>query len=166
MAELLSPSNLNFTVHIPRQSSVKNPDNDIRSPLSALSTLQEYHAYFQNKYDSLSHSTTQKLAAQVAELTPRERRVCSPSPQSCIRRKKQPEPTAPRVYVWNLPSTSKRHADRLRATRSGRGKLVHVTHRTHAPPSRTLAVLESAHSVRAMRTPHGHEGTSRGETRT
>ncbi len=40
-----------------------------------MNTLQEDHADLQDKYDSLSHSTTQKLAAQAAELTARERQV-------------------------------------------------------------------------------------------
>jgi mitotic spindle assembly checkpoint protein MAD1 len=40
-----------------------------------LSTLQEDHADLKDKYDALSHSTTQKLAAQAAELTARERQA-------------------------------------------------------------------------------------------
>lgn len=42
-----------------------------------MNTLQEDHADLQDKYDSLSHTTTQKLAAQAAELTARERQVGS-----------------------------------------------------------------------------------------
>ena len=42
---------------------------------SALSGLQEDHADLQDKYDSISHTTTQKLAAQAAELMARERQV-------------------------------------------------------------------------------------------
>jgi mitotic spindle assembly checkpoint protein MAD1 len=42
-----------------------------------LSTLEEGHADLQDKYDSLTHTTTQKLAAQAAELTARERQVDS-----------------------------------------------------------------------------------------
>lgn len=40
-----------------------------------MSTLQEDHADLQDKYTSLSHTTAQKLAAQAAELTARERQV-------------------------------------------------------------------------------------------
>ena len=40
-----------------------------------MSTLQEDHADLQDKYDALSHTTTQKLATQAAELTARERQV-------------------------------------------------------------------------------------------
>jgi mitotic spindle assembly checkpoint protein MAD1 len=40
-----------------------------------LSALQEDHADLQDKYDSHSHTTTQKLAAQSAQLTARERQV-------------------------------------------------------------------------------------------
>lgn len=42
-----------------------------------MNTLQEDHADLQDKYDSLSHTTTQKLAVQAAELTARERQVDS-----------------------------------------------------------------------------------------
>lgn len=50
-------------------------EQDIRSLRSALNTLQEDHADLQDKYDSLSHTTTQKLAVQAAELMARERQV-------------------------------------------------------------------------------------------
>jgi mitotic spindle assembly checkpoint protein MAD1 len=40
-----------------------------------LNTLQEDHADLQDKYDSLSHTTTKRLASQSAELTARERQV-------------------------------------------------------------------------------------------
>ncbi|KAN0114199.1 Spindle assembly checkpoint component Mad1 [Russula decolorans] len=50
-------------------------EQDIRSLRSALSTLQEGHADLQDKYDSISHTTAQKLSAQAAELTARERQV-------------------------------------------------------------------------------------------
>ncbi|KAH9957583.1 hypothetical protein BC827DRAFT_1224448 [Russula dissimulans] len=50
-------------------------DQDIRSLRSALGTLQEEHADLQDKYDALSHTTSQKLATQAAELTSRERQV-------------------------------------------------------------------------------------------
>ncbi|KAH9987053.1 spindle assembly checkpoint component Mad1 [Russula vinacea] len=50
-------------------------EQDIRALRSALSTLQEDHADLNDKYDALSHATTQKLAAQAAELTARERQV-------------------------------------------------------------------------------------------
>ena len=42
-----------------------------------MNTLQEDHGDLQDKYNSLSHTTTQKLAAQAAELTARERQVGS-----------------------------------------------------------------------------------------
>ncbi|KAI0294902.1 mitotic checkpoint protein-domain-containing protein [Multifurca ochricompacta] len=44
-------------------------DHDIRSLRSSLSILQEDHVDLQDKYDSLSHSTSQKIATQAAELT-------------------------------------------------------------------------------------------------
>ena len=40
-----------------------------------MGTLQEDHADLKDKYDALSHTTTQKLAAQAAELTARERQA-------------------------------------------------------------------------------------------
>jgi len=40
-----------------------------------LSTLKEEHADLKDTYDALSHSTTQKLATQAAELTARERQA-------------------------------------------------------------------------------------------
>ncbi|KAH9981796.1 spindle assembly checkpoint component Mad1 [Russula compacta] len=50
-------------------------DQDVRSLRSALSTLQEDHADLQDKYDSLSRTTSQTLAAQAAELTAAQRQV-------------------------------------------------------------------------------------------
>jgi hypothetical protein len=40
-----------------------------------LNALKEDHADLQDKYDALSHTTSQKLANQAAELTAHERRV-------------------------------------------------------------------------------------------
>jgi mitotic spindle assembly checkpoint protein MAD1 len=54
---------------------VPSCQQDVRSLRSALSTLQEDHADLKDTYDALSHTTTQKLAAQAAELTARERQV-------------------------------------------------------------------------------------------
>jgi mitotic spindle assembly checkpoint protein MAD1 len=65
-----------FTMHILGQSCDQiKAEQDIRSLRSALSTLQEDHADLNDKYDALSHTTTQKLAAQAADLTARERQV-------------------------------------------------------------------------------------------
>jgi mitotic spindle assembly checkpoint protein MAD1 len=50
-------------------------DQDARSLRSDLSTLKEDYADLQDKLDALSHTTSQKLAAQVAELTSREHQV-------------------------------------------------------------------------------------------
>ena len=50
-------------------------DQDARSLRSELSTLKEDYADLQDKLDALSHSTSQKLAAQAAELTSREHQV-------------------------------------------------------------------------------------------
>lgn len=50
-------------------------DQDVRSLRSALNTLTEDHADLQDKYDALSHSTSQKLAAQAAQLTAHEHQV-------------------------------------------------------------------------------------------
>ena len=50
-------------------------DQDVRSLRSELSTLKEDYADLQDKLDALSHSTSQKLAAQAAELTSREHQV-------------------------------------------------------------------------------------------
>ena len=52
-------------------------DQDVRSLRSELSTLREDYADLQDKLDALSHSTSQKLAVQAAELTSRERQVDS-----------------------------------------------------------------------------------------
>jgi mitotic spindle assembly checkpoint protein MAD1 len=56
-------------------------DQDIRSLRSALSTLQEDHVDLQDKFDALSHTTSQKLAAQAAGLTAYECQVESLSSQ-------------------------------------------------------------------------------------
>ena len=40
-----------------------------------MNALQEDHADLQDKFDALSHTTSQKLAIQAAELTARERQV-------------------------------------------------------------------------------------------
>jgi mitotic spindle assembly checkpoint protein MAD1 len=50
-------------------------DQEIRSLRSALNALQEDHADLKDKFDSLSHTTSQKLAAQAADLTGREHQV-------------------------------------------------------------------------------------------
>ncbi|KAH9979345.1 hypothetical protein BGW80DRAFT_1455049 [Lactifluus volemus] len=60
-----------------REEEKTKADQDIRSLRSALNTLREDHADLQDKHDSLSHSTTQRLAAQAAELTAYERQVDS-----------------------------------------------------------------------------------------
>ncbi|KAH9023363.1 MAD-domain-containing protein, partial [Lactarius hengduanensis] len=52
-------------------------DQDVRSLRSELSALKEDYADLQDKLDALSHTTSQKLAAQAAELTSRERQVDS-----------------------------------------------------------------------------------------
>ena len=46
-----------------------------KSRCFALNTLQEDHAHLPDKYNTLSHTTSQKLAARAAELTARERHV-------------------------------------------------------------------------------------------
>jgi len=46
-----------------------------KSRCSALNSLQEDHAYLSDKYNTLYHTTSQKLAARAAELTACERPV-------------------------------------------------------------------------------------------
>jgi mitotic spindle assembly checkpoint protein MAD1 len=50
-------------------------DQDGRALRSELSTLKEDYADLQDKLDSLTHTTSQKLATQAAELTSREHQV-------------------------------------------------------------------------------------------
>ncbi|KAH9165006.1 MAD-domain-containing protein [Lactarius sanguifluus] len=52
-------------------------DQDVPSLRSELSALKEDHADLQDQLDALSHTTSQQLAAQAAELTSRERQVDS-----------------------------------------------------------------------------------------
>ncbi|KAI9510349.1 MAD-domain-containing protein [Russula earlei] len=58
-----------------REEEKAKAEQDIRSLRSSLSTLQEECADLQDKYDALSHSTSQRLAAQFAELASRESQV-------------------------------------------------------------------------------------------
>ncbi|KAH9021777.1 MAD-domain-containing protein [Lactarius pseudohatsudake] len=60
-----------------REDEKTKADQDVRSLRSELSTLKEDCADLQDKLDALSHTTSQKLAAQAAELTSRERQVDS-----------------------------------------------------------------------------------------
>ncbi|KAI9452687.1 MAD-domain-containing protein [Lactarius psammicola] len=60
-----------------RDDEKAKADQDVRYLRSELSTLKEDYADLQDKLDALSHSTSQKLAAQAAELTSRERQVDS-----------------------------------------------------------------------------------------
>ena len=71
-----------------------------KSRCSALNTFKEDHAYLPDKYDALSHTTSQKLAARAAELTVHERQV-EPSPPSYTMRMKQRYSTAPRLSTCN-----------------------------------------------------------------
>ncbi|KAH8978120.1 MAD-domain-containing protein [Lactarius hatsudake] len=60
-----------------REDEKTKADQDVRSLRSELSALKEDYADLQDKLDALSHTTSQKLAAQAAELTSRERQVDS-----------------------------------------------------------------------------------------
>ncbi|KAH9165300.1 mitotic checkpoint protein-domain-containing protein [Lactarius sanguifluus] len=60
-----------------REDEKAKADQDVRSLRSELSALKEDYADLQDKVDALSHTTSQKLAAQAAELTSRERQVDS-----------------------------------------------------------------------------------------
>ncbi|KAH8991756.1 MAD-domain-containing protein [Lactarius hatsudake] len=60
-----------------REDEKTKVDQDARSLRSELSALKEDYADLQDKLDALSHTTSQKLAAQAAELTSRERQVDS-----------------------------------------------------------------------------------------
>ncbi len=55
-------------------------DQDICSLFAAAITFEEDHANLQGKYDSISHTTSQKLAAPAAEPIACERQIKSSSP--------------------------------------------------------------------------------------
>jgi mitotic spindle assembly checkpoint protein MAD1 len=74
---------------------------------SALGTLQEEHSDLQDKYDALSHATSQKLATQAAELTSRERQVDSLSAEL---REAHEAATSRSAEVLRLQSSLDAHA--------------------------------------------------------
>ena len=65
---------------------------------STLNTPREGHADLQDKYDAFSHTTSQKLATQAAELTVPEVKSSPPPP----RRTKQLRLSAPKLSLCNL----------------------------------------------------------------
>jgi seryl-tRNA synthetase len=58
-------------------------NQEIRSLRTALNALQEDHTDLQDKFNTLSHTTSQKLAAQAADLTGHEHQVESLTTELC-----------------------------------------------------------------------------------
>ncbi|KAH9164992.1 hypothetical protein EDB89DRAFT_2013811 [Lactarius sanguifluus] len=110
-------------------------DQDVRSLRRELSTLKDDYADLQDNLDMLSHSTSRKLAAQVAELTSRECQVDSPSAE---RRVSHHAVIVHRAEVLRLQSAFDTQAKQKRAAGS-----------CCAPSSRASKTLAVAHT-RAM----------------
>lgn len=134
---------------------------------STLSTLQEGHANLQDKYDAFSHTTSQKLAIQAAELTAPEVKS-SPSPPRRTRRTKQLRLSAPKLSLCNLHSVlppSRRATSRDTNPKRQAASMLRAELTRQAEHTRHLeaACARDGRAERLARTSYAHRGASRRE---